>query len=380
MFVYLFLVIFCFLLSFVKQSKLILSISFLVIASILCFGYMTGSDWRMYERYYYNKIIYDREYLYGFISKTFNFLKVDFWIFFITLKIILLTVFFSLYRWLKISVLSAMLIFIPTIGLFLFVDNPMRNLIAYAIFAYSVRYIVSREFFKYLFFILIAVFFHNSAIIVLPVYFLYRKKFSTNVLICLYVLINILFASQSIVLFFIKYFSYFLPIVGDRIILYLNSFAWNSDLIEFKGVVFTFGLITKTFGFFVLLYFKERIISEFKYGKLVFVLSIIYLLLYRIGLTFPLITRITIFFDIFYVAAIVYILMLMRPMNSILIRLVICFYMLFSTFKLTTSSFKFVPYTNYIIYALKGDFPSFKERANFNYDNSPYNLKEGTKQ
>ncbi|GHT67110.1 hypothetical protein AGMMS50239_29710 [Bacteroidia bacterium] len=40
--------------------------------------------------------------------------------------------------------------------------------------------------------------------------------------------------------------------------------------------------------------------------------------------------------------------------------------------KAITGSYKFIPYSNYIPYVIKGEYPDFNYRSNYNYINSPY--------
>ncbi len=376
MFVYLFLVIFCFLLSFVKQTRTVEVLAFVVIASIICCGYMTGSDWRMYELFYNHKIIYDKEILYGLLNNFFSSIGVSFWFFFILLKIVLLFVFFFVYKRLGVPLLFCMMMFVVSPGLYLFVDNPMRNLIAYAIFAYSVKYIVSRDFAKYVFCTIIAFGFHHTALVMLPIYFLYNVNMRNRTLIILFILINVLFASQKIVLDIVEFLSSLLPSVGNRMIFYIEGFRNSNQFAgDFESKVFSLGLLVRIFGFVVLLFYKERIIDEFKYGRLVFLLSILYLLLFRIGLSFALFIRITLFFEIFYICAIGYILVLLSNRNKIVVNAVICLYLFLCTYKITTKDFRYIPYTNYISYTLKGKHPSYKERSKYNFEHSPYHTK-----
>ncbi len=377
MFAYVFLVVFCFLLSFIKQTKSLEVFAFMVISSILCFGYMTGSDWRVYELFYSHKVLYEKEIAYKYLNDFFSFIGVGFWPFFIGLKVILLAIFFFVYKRLGVPLLFCLMMFIVAPGLYMFVDNPMRNLIVYAIFAYSTIYIYRRDFIKFLLCTIIAFYFHSSAIIVLPLYFLYNVDFKKKTVIILFVVINVLFASQKNVLNFMELVANNMPVVGYKMLFYIDSFNNNLNLGDFESKIISLGLFVRIFGFIVLLYFKDRIISEFKFGRLVFMLSVFYLLLFRIALSFALFSRILIFFEIFYICAIGYIFMLLSNRNKIIVSTLIFFYLVLSTARITTKDFRYIPYTNYIIYSLKGEFPSFDERVNYNFIQSPYHI-DGT--
>ena len=63
--------------------------------------------------------------------------------------------------------------------------NGVRQYLAISIFLFSLRYISSKEFYKYIFIVILASLFHISAILFLPLYFILRRKYST-VELCLY--------------------------------------------------------------------------------------------------------------------------------------------------------------------------------------------------
>lgn len=65
-------------------------------------------------------------------------------------------------------------------GTFLDSMNGIRQAIAMAIIFYGFRYIKNKQFWKYLFTIVIASLFHSTAILMLILYFLFNMKFSPN--------------------------------------------------------------------------------------------------------------------------------------------------------------------------------------------------------
>ena len=116
----------------------------------------TGSDWRQYEPMYneidfhnlfYNYFAEPGYYIYMLI---FKFMHFSFWNFFILTKVI---IFFLCARIINEYVpefrFLVWMFFLPWFGFYLFIDNPMRNLIAVAIFLYASRYIINRSFLKY---------------------------------------------------------------------------------------------------------------------------------------------------------------------------------------------------------------------------------------
>lgn len=72
-----------------------------------------------------------------------------------------------------------------TLGLYTFVFNAARQGIAVSIYMLSFKYLFDRKkvgFIKYCVFVLLAALFHKTAIITLPLYFLFRLKYSPKIL------------------------------------------------------------------------------------------------------------------------------------------------------------------------------------------------------
>lgn len=177
-----------------KHSKLTLYIFTGYLCVFLCFGYMTGSDWRSYEPIYneidFNNLFYNYFFEPGYYiyMLIFKFLKIGFWPFFIFTKVIIFIVFVKIIINLQGNYIYPILMFfIPYYGYYLFIDNPMRNLIAIAIFLISIKYIHEKKIWKYLACILLASSFHFSAIILFPLYWVLDKRISNGIWIFLFI-------------------------------------------------------------------------------------------------------------------------------------------------------------------------------------------------
>lgn len=72
-----------------------------------------------------------------------------------------------------------------TTGFFNSSMNLIRQSVAIAIFLYALKYIFDKKFIKYTFWIIVAVMFHKTAIIYLPIYFLNKIKLSKKILVVL---------------------------------------------------------------------------------------------------------------------------------------------------------------------------------------------------
>lgn len=113
----------------------------------LCFGYMTGTDWRVYEDIYthinFNNLFYNyfQEPGYYIYMLPFRFLNIDFFVFFIFTKVLCyITIVCKLITYCERFKYIGLMYFIPCYGFYLFIDNPMRNLIAVSIALYAFRF------------------------------------------------------------------------------------------------------------------------------------------------------------------------------------------------------------------------------------------------
>ena len=88
--------------------------------------------------------------------------------------------------------------YLPWFGLYFFIDNPMRNCIAVGLFILSVRYVISREFWKFLLMSLLAASFHFTALFVIPLYAVLTKDVRKWVYLLLFVVINVLFLNRDV--------------------------------------------------------------------------------------------------------------------------------------------------------------------------------------
>lgn len=124
--------------------------------------------------------------------------------------------------------------------------NLMRQSIAISIFLFSIKYIFDRKFIKYLFWIVVAFLFHKTAIIYLPVYFLYKYKYSKKRLgfITLIIILSS-FVFGKILVFVTSYFNVYTNYWGqtemqDRINNRSSGTYWFLNLIIFFFMIFLY--------------------------------------------------------------------------------------------------------------------------------------------
>ena len=331
---------------------------------------MTGSDWRSYEKWFEWGVVSIllggyKEPGYHIYSMFFKFIGVSFWPYFIFTKTILFLIIFRFVKRLyPNNIFRFWMYFLPWFGFFLFIDNPARNAIAVGIFLLSFKYLINRSLIKYLLFTLLAMSFHASAIIMIPLYYLANKGIKTNSLIISFVFINIIFSSQEVLRALITFFFSKLPYIDGMIIRALE----NSDTVS--GTLISFGLLLHTFLFFILLSYRNSIVNNLKFGKQIFNLAILYPFFFRMALTMQPLARFQLFLAVFFVIAIISIVYFLNKEYKknyifflLIISLIAC---------KNVMSYKYVPYTNYLTYVFSNEYPPYEYRDSFNTDNTPY--------
>ena len=352
----------------------------LLLALFFCFGYMTGSDWRSYETYYswlnegISGFLMVMEPGYHFLAWIFYKLGVPFWPFFIILKLFtfyLLIGFIQKYS--GNNRFFAITFFLFIFGLYLFIDNPMRNVVAICISYYSYKFLEEKRWSRFFLFILLAVMFHISAILLLLICPFYPIKTSNMKLFLLFLLFNIfiIISYEFLILKIVGAFS-FIPIIEAKVLHYFidGSGLENNRLLSLGFII--------QFIFFLLVLYKRRQIESLPNGSLIFWGTVCYIFLYRVAAIVPIFYRLQLYMSIFYTVGVSHVLVLLvKKSNKFAYATFLTCYLFYMTYALITSSYKYIPYTNYISYMFSPELP-FSERAEYNHINSPYekNTKE----
>jgi len=363
-------------LAFFKMPRSIENIALVAIAFFLCFGYMTGTDWYNYELFYYdielaNKILKTREFGYFITQSFFSKIGVDFWTFHIVAKLLVFGAMIYFIRYFNVNVFLFLGIFLADIGFYLFIDCPFRNLIALGFGLIAFTYLFENKPINYFVLVFIAMTFHLSAIIMVFVYFIYKKNIKTiYVIIAATVLYVIAFNMDFLTEYIYKPLEELFPIIKERFTSYLKDEKFVSESINI-------GSFIRLAVLFILLLFKDIIVSDSEKSKYIFNIGIILLLIYPFGVSFKIFQRFPLFLFPFYVLAILYLLKTVKIKANLYI--LGAFFMLlsfFQTYNTVTADFRYVPYTNYIYYWSKKDFPPIEERAYYNKKHSPYKNKK----
>lgn len=357
------------------QSRFLLYSIIIFVGIFLCFGYMSGSDWREYELEYNNLlkgIPYDASmkigyliYMYPFVS-----LGIYFWHFFIFTKIILyLTSIYFLKKYVPDNFYFAFLIFYCYMGVYLFIDNPMRFFIASTIYLFAFKFVLDKNFKKYLLVCFAASLFHASFALFIPLYFVVNKSYKTRNIVIAFIAFNILlfvFGAQLINLF--KSLDFLFNLNSQKLNEQVSSYVLSDSVVDRQ---FTFGLLAKYVVFIILILFKDRIVSQSKYGNIAFNCSILSLFILRFALIWAITVRFVIPLSIFYCITIAMVISYSKGYSKLMyyfIFLIIYFGALFSQ---VTSAAKYIPYTSYLYY-IGFDKPSYYYRDRYNDTHSPF--------
>lgn len=346
----------------------------LALGLFLCGGYTTGTDWRVYE-VFYNDLTMETAPTYilflepGFVIYCLigKLCHLDFWVFLIVTK---LTTYFVFISCLKANIekhyfFLGLTFFVTFYGFFFWIDNPLRNLIAFAIFLTGVPFLLKRKAWAYVLVVLIASTFHYSAIVLLLFIFVQDRRFSNTSIIIIFLIVNVVFLSPKVLFFILQMLFGGIPILSRKVLEYTSG--ENS---AGSGKLFSFGLVIHTIFFLIFLRTKERI-YKLNNGVMLFNCAILYILLFRVGLTITVLMRISMYFAVFYSILVGYSPSLFvresKPAYS-LYFLLLCLLVGYTSL---SSDSRYVPYTSYFRY-IGGEKPSFEQRAEYNNLNSPY--------
>ena len=339
-----------------------------------CFGYMTGSDWRIYENNYYRMsgfsdlISYSssshEEIRYNFLVALANTLGIGFWPFHIALECLVILTLFKTIESFNVCVSQYFVLYFASVC-FIFIDCPFRNMIAWGIFLYSIRFIKVKRLVPYLISCAIATSIHFTGIIMIPIYFIYHKRKTMNLLIVLLVMAGL----------------YVFAFMGTGLIEMVNMLTATSEFAEERlsnytdSDTFSYSPINSVTIFylilFIIVFLCRKDIEKQQYGKEMLNLFYLHQILIPIANSFRIFDRFTLYLVFFSTITTIY---LFRSVANKELRMsLISFVILFSFAKLCfvlTQDCRYIPYSNYLQYI--GDQPSYGYRDSYNPHNSPY--------
>jgi hypothetical protein len=349
--------------EYYKIEKLGLEYIIVAFACIIyCSGYMTGSDWRNYELIYRNitwenAILQPKEngfYLYMCLFKSLN---IGFFPFLIFSKVVVFLILVKTVIDISNNDIFALFLLFgfANISLFIFVSNPLRFMIALGIVCLSYKYMIEDHIIKFLILILIAISFHISSIIMIPIYFIKNIKISSRAIIILFTIYYIAF-SPTILLSVLEFLSKLSPIIGVVLFSYIKK---TQDM---NYSLFTIGSMINYILFLLIMYKSDKIF-QLKNGRKIFIYTIIYFILIKLGSTMVTIARLALFVAPFALVSIS--VSLRNLVDKNIAKAFIIIYILLSSSKNIYNSYAYYPYTNYFINLYKGELP-YEYRSNYN--------------
>lgn len=336
----------------------------------LCFGYTTGSDWRSYEPAYENLTIENIHKLrfepgYKYYMWLFKLFNVNFWDFFCLTKCIILSIFvYFINKHAKSVKYFVLPFFVGMFGFYLFIDNPMRNLIAMAISLLSIDCYLKGKTIKSIIILILATTFHYSTLVVFLYLFFLRKNLSTQLWVIIFVLFNFILCSKTFLFFSIDSIFGGIPYIAAKLNSYFNEHISSNKILSV-------GFVLNTTFFAILLFFKKKVINNDK-DILFFNFAMMFFCLYRITFIVFIFGRFQYFIYLFYAITLLRLCLYISQRTKVQYFMLLALISFYFTYTRITKDSRYVPYTNYIIFSLEDKHPSFEERSIYNDIKSPY--------
>lgn len=339
----------------------------------VCFGYMTGTDWRNYEPSY-QWINFDTfissiafwEPGYLFLVSLFHVLDIDFWPFLISIKIVTFLSFCRFFKkYGKQKFFLIMTFFLSFYGYFFWIDNPLRNLCAFTIFLFAIDAICNKKKKKFFLITVLACLFHYSSIILLPMYWILHSKLKTGSIVIIYLIVTIIFLNANLMFKIIDLLFGWFPIIQAK----LSEYSSSTD-----GKIFSLGYVLHNI-FFILILLSRNKIESLQYGNVIFIGAVSYIFIFRLGLTFTVFMRFAMFFAALYSLAIIHILDNLKIESKKIYLTYLLIISMLSCYNSISKDYRYVPYSNYLEYIFKPK-PSFEYRSAYNQTNSPFKSEE----
>ena len=328
----------------------------------MCFGYMTGSDWRSYELDYGVqdlgdiRVLYEPGYIF-LITKLSNIIP-DFWLALGLLKCLYFYTVISVFKKISTHWIACISLAMPVFTMFMIIENPLRFMIAMTVINIGLLMVLRGKKVLGVLFFLSAFLFHYTSVVSLPVFLFYfaRDKIcaiTAKPLIIVFFMTSIIMGSAGTVASLWGEANTILQLMGTK--------SYETYTVTSNSSFFTIGsLIDFILGAF-LIYSKERILrADKEYGRIIYTFSIAYIFMYRILLIVPTGFRLVIPIATFYVAA--WVLLIQR-------KKIRTWYLVLTTailIKTIYFSFSMIPYSNSIYYILTEHKP-YSEREDYNF-------------
>ncbi len=173
----------------------------------------------------------------------------------------------------------------------------LRNVKSVLLFIVALEYLKSRQPLKYFLLIFVAVTFHWTAVIYLPLYFFLHKKLSRSIVIAIVIIGNIVFFTG--LFSFMSFFSETLTSLGGVFELKQESYFESGDFTKSWG--FSIGYFERLFTVIIILIYYEKLVEQRSENILFINLYIIYISMFLyLSDLHVLINRFSLFFSCAY--------------------------------------------------------------------------------
>ncbi len=350
---------------------------YFLVPLIVCFGYMTGTDWVNYEKEWdlididnYNPLVDGYEEPgYWVLCYFFKRAGIGFWVMNILIKLVGYFVFVSVYRYYCKDTTSGLVYGLVFWMFNSLINFPARNFCAWVIFIWSIRYIEERKILKYMACSALAVCFHVSIAMVIPIYFVHLNMTKKQLLI-----------SLGFIVLFVVYLSFYgnqiwqlsqaveLLGISERTEGYASGNYRHMELIERSS--FSFGFVARTVVYALAIKYSDVIISRYKHGAFVLNMSFLVVIYDAIVTAIPLLARGYAAVVIMYCVLFSYLMNVLKIQRAVKYGIASIFFLLFTIG--TVRNYIYVPYSNYLEYAIfKGELP-YGQRVGYNIKHCPY--------
>ncbi|MES2812653.1 MAG: EpsG family protein [Bacteroidota bacterium] len=291
--------------AFVEVNKKGISSSFLytlLLSLVLLEGlrWYSGTDFLMYYTSYQEVLnpiteFHNKRYdvFYVWTMTLFKSLHIDYTFFLIFLSSVTAFLYgWSLKKFTDFPILALLVLFVSLIGFL----GSNRQLIALALVFFGSQFVVSKKYWLYILTVFVAMGFHFTAIIMLPLVFFNReinlKKWGGFLLLVF--LIGLL-PLRDFFLFFLNDNDAIFPFLSERFNSYLK--AHNSIASPLQLVL---GVLRKLTPVLIVLYFKNQLKERTGYHLFLNIGFLSIALYFFLGVTFPfLLGRLTIYYSVF---------------------------------------------------------------------------------
>lgn len=348
-------------LNYRKNNYIILAL-LLYLYIFLCFGYMTGTDWRLYELKYYDSstaldlaqyeigfyVFYD--YLHQLIS--------DFWLAVGILKCIYLYSVYKITKELSTYWVVSLAILLSLSLMFMTINNPLRFMVANIFVNYALFLCVRGKYAYGCIVMMVAPLFHIMSIFSFLYILAFKmRNYVSNIKT---IFIVVIFLSIVILSLLIGGVGEIVKQIGFVMSVLFESKDYVGYTDENADAVISFGAICKIFLSMFLIINRKKIIKE-KNGYLIFSFSILYIFLNQILILIPTGFRLVIPIAPFY--AISFAIIIFK--SKYLVRYSVSFVFLYMTISMASRGYAYIPYSNSIPYILTKH-KSYDKRDSYN--------------